>query len=153
AERREDEEAAAAARRAAGQKRRSLRRAAPKPPVDDGPAAAEPLVVPDQFAEFREEYDHVVPEIFRHMPLTGWARTEKWQHEEASEAQGERELDEVRELMSGLRLPAHVAGVAYARGCRIRRVRVPGGNAPAARGEQTVILSRRVLEEVRGARA
>jgi hypothetical protein len=44
-----------------------------------------------------------------------------------------------------------VSCVTYARGCRIRRVRVPGNKTAAARGaQQTVILSRRALDEARG---
>ena len=52
--------------------------------------------------------------------------------------------------MDGLRLPAHVAGVTYPTGCRIRRVRVPGSGASAQRhaaeNQQTVIVSRRTLD-------
>jgi hypothetical protein len=60
--------------------------------------------------------------------------------------------DELRHLMAGLSVPAHVASVGYARGCRIRRVRVPGGK-DRRRGETPgpVILSRRALDEQREA--
>jgi hypothetical protein len=52
--------------------------------------------------------------------------------------------------MEGLGLPAHVAAVTFPRGCRIRRVRVPGSRtARPGRGEQTVIVSRRALGEAR----
>ncbi|HET8775520.1 MAG TPA: hypothetical protein VFP80_17095, partial [Thermoanaerobaculia bacterium] len=109
----------------------------------------EPLVVSDNFAEFREEYDQVVPEVFRHMPLATWARMESWRTQPADAA--DPQPDDVRELIAALALPAHVAGVAYPRGCRIRRVRVPGGKKRTPRGAQTVILSRRALDEVRSA--
>jgi hypothetical protein len=85
------------------------------------------------------------------MPLAGWARTESWHARQHDEDTQESERDEVRELMAGLALPAYIAGVTYARGCRIRRVRVPGGKTPAQRGAQTVILSRRALDEARAA--
>jgi hypothetical protein len=115
-------------------------------------------VVPDQFAEFREEYDHVVPEVFRHMPITDWARAEMSQTEDRSGQPAEqREVDDVRDLMAGFRLPPQVASVTFARGCRIRRVRVPGDKATTQRGaakgaHPTVILSRRALDEARTSR-
>ena len=56
--------------------------------------------------------------------------------------------DELRELMAALTLSPQVAGVTYPRGCRIRRVRVAGAK-PEPRADQTVILSRRALEEAR----
>ena len=47
-------------------------------------------------------------------------------------------------------LPPQIAGVSYARGCRIRRVRVPSGpDGKKARGNQTVILSRRALKQAK----
>ena len=52
-------------------------------------------------------------------------------------------------LMAGLALSPQVAGVAYGRGCRIRRVRVPGHKPGSS--DQTVIVSRRTLEQVRAA--
>ncbi len=138
-------------KREAGQRRRALRRQGGDSAMADTPAPPpEPLVVSDGFAEFREEYDHVVPPLFRHMPLAGWARTESWK--KAAEPAEQRERDEVREWMASLALPPNVAGVTYARGCRIRRVRVPGSGATGKRGgQQTVIVSRRALEEVRSA--
>ena len=60
----------------------------------------------------------------------------------------EQERDELRELMAALTLSPQVAGVTYPRGCRIRRVRVTGAK-PDPRADQTVILSRRALEEAR----
>jgi hypothetical protein len=109
-------------------------------------------VVPDQFAEFREEYDHVVPDVFRHMPIAAWARVEASQTEDRADQSPEREVDDVRDLMAGFRLPPQVASVTFARGCRIRRVRVPGDRAQrggANSTHQTVILSRRALDEAR----
>lgn len=108
----------------------------------------EPLVAADPFAQFREEYDHVGPAVLRHLPLTAWARTERPQP--VAGAPGRAERDMVRELLEGLALPAHVAEVTYARGCRIRRVRVPAVPAePPAGNRQPVILSRRALDEAR----
>jgi hypothetical protein len=60
--------------------------------------------------------------------------------------------DELRSLIATLAVPAHVAGVSYGRGCRIRRVRVPGGKEKRKGGAPgPVILSRRTLEEQRTA--
>jgi len=47
-------------------------------------------------------------------------------------------------------VPAHVAGVTYASGCRIRRVRVPAARpVPRGRNAKTLIVSKRALDEVR----
>jgi hypothetical protein len=152
AEQRQREEAAAAEKRAAGERRRERRRRPAEPGVLDSPSpiASQPLVVPDQFAEFREEYDHVVPEVFRHMPVDAWTRTESWRKKDDAVTAQEQERDEFRELMAALTLSPQVAGVSYPRGCRIRRVRVTGPK-PDPRGEQTLIVSRRALEEARSA--
>jgi hypothetical protein len=84
-------------------------------------------------------------------PLAMWARSE-------APAQASKNIpdveeprsvsDELRNLISALAVPPHVAGVSYARGCRIRRVRVPGGK-DRRRGDTPgpVILSKRALEE------
>jgi hypothetical protein len=63
----------------------------------------------------------------------------------------ESQPDDLRELIENLTLPPQVAGVSYARGCRIRRVRVPGTAAGkrAHAGDQPLILSKRVLKDVR----
>jgi hypothetical protein len=86
-------------------------------------------------------------------PLAMWARSE-------APAQASKNIpdveeprsvsDELRNLISALAVPPHVAGVSYARGCRIRRVRVPGGK-DRRRGDTPgpVILSKRALEEAR----
>jgi hypothetical protein len=103
-------------------------------------------VVADQFAEFREEYDHVGPGVFRLMPLAAWARTEAPAAQDAEPAPP----DDLRELMAGWTLPPHVAGVTYARGCRIRRVRVPAiEGARRDRGAKPLIVSKRALDEAR----
>ncbi|HET7618627.1 MAG TPA: hypothetical protein VFK20_08955 [Vicinamibacterales bacterium] len=86
-------------------------------------------------------------------PLAMWARSEARiaSPPPAAEASADRTTaDEVRDLMAGLSIPPHVAAVSYARGCRIRRVRVPaasrteGGHVPGP-----VILSKRALSERR----
>jgi hypothetical protein len=57
---------------------------------------------------------------------------------------------ELRDLMAGLALPPHVAGVTYARGCRIRRVRVPAlSGSSRTKSSHPIILSRRALEDSR----
>jgi CheY-like chemotaxis protein len=88
-------------------------------------------------------------------PLAMWARSEGAAHAPKSTPDVEEPRtvsDELRNLISGLAVPPHVAGVSYARGCRIRRVRVPGGK-DRRRGETPgpVILSKRALEEARTA--
>lgn len=86
-------------------------------------------------------------------PLAMWARTEAAAPPVAKSAPPEEPRtisDELRNLMSALAVPPNVAGVSYAHGCRIRRVRVPGGK-DRRRGETPgpVILSKRALEEAR----
>jgi hypothetical protein len=82
------------------------------------------------------------------MPRAAWARTEVRRAAEEPQAAG----DDLRDLMEHLALPPHVAGVSYAQGCRIRRVRVPADRAARkGHGKQTVILSRRALDEARAA--
>ncbi len=102
----------------------------------------------DHFTEFREEYDHVGPGVFRHMPLAAWARTD---HPATSTQETEpRQPDDLRELMNGWKLPPHISGVTLPRGCRIRRVRVPASaGAQKERGARPVIVSRRALDEAR----
>ena len=82
------------------------------------------------------------------MPLDAWTRTESWRKKDDVVTAQEQERDELRELMAALTLSPQVAGVSYPRGCRIRRVRVTGAK-PDPRGDQTVIVSRRALEEAR----
>jgi hypothetical protein len=142
--------AAEAERRESALRERAARRKQNKR-LNRGPAAGEnggaPLVVSDQFAEFREEYDHVGPGVFRLMPLAAWARTEHPNHGSGGEPPPP---DDLRELMAGWTLPPQVAGVTYATGCRIRRVRVPAtGAVKKERGARPVIVSRRALDEAR----
>jgi hypothetical protein len=82
----------------------------------------------------------------RLVPLAVWARFDR-----TDPSAQETERDELRELMKGLSVPPHVASVSYARGCRIRRVRVPASEkATRGRGPSgPVILSRRALDEAR----
>jgi hypothetical protein len=58
--------------------------------------------------------------------------------------------DDLRMLLGGLAVPAAVAGVRYARGARIRRVRVPAARSNES-GDSVgpVILSRKTLAERR----
>ena len=93
--------------------------------------------------------------VLRLMPLAIWARAEvdkpaKPQAAASEELPPRTVNDELRDLMSRLALPPNVAGVSYARGVRIRRVRVPGGR-DARKGETPgpVILSKKALEEQR----
>lgn len=99
----------------------------------------------DQFAAFREEADDERSGVLRFLPLALWARREQPSAPPLQPPPG----GEVRELLAGLSLSPHVAGVAFPRGCRIRRVRVPA--APRTRAAHPVILSRRALEEMRAA--
>ena len=97
---------------------------------------------------------HAVGAVLRLMPLAIWAR------QESSDAPSHKVVEpqetprtaaeELRGLMAGLAVPPQVAAVSYARGVRIRRVRVPGGRE-RRRGETPgpVILSRRLLDEQR----
>jgi hypothetical protein len=83
------------------------------------------------------------------MPLASWARTELPGNGN-TEAEPQTP-DDLRELMAGWTLPPHIAGISYARGCRIRRVRVPAaeGAKKKERGARPVIVSRRALDEAR----
>jgi hypothetical protein len=95
--------------------------------------------------------------LLRLMPLAMWARAEIEKHPRraaAVDATPDRSVnDELRDLMSRLAVPLNVAGVSYARGCKIRRVRVLGGRE-RRQGETPgpVILSKRALEERRANR-
>jgi CheY-like chemotaxis protein len=95
--------------------------------------------------------------LLRLMPLAMWARAEIEKHPRrgaAVDAIPDRSVnDELRDLMSRLAVPLNVAGVSYARGCKIRRVRVLGGRE-RRQGETPgpVILSKRALEERRAGR-
>jgi len=77
-------------------------------------------------------------------PLATWARMEPRRTESPSSG------DDLRMLLGGLAVPAAVAGVRYARGARIRRVRVPAARSNES-GDSVgpVILSRKTLAERR----
>jgi hypothetical protein len=115
------------------------------------PEEEEPVVVAPRRSR---RWNSAQPSLLRLMPLAIWARAEIDKHPRrgaAVDAAPERSVnDELRDLMSRLAVPANVAGVSYARGCRIRRVRVPGGRE-RRQGETPgpVILSRRALDEQR----
>jgi hypothetical protein len=77
-----------------------------------------------------------------------------WRHAAGTgePAKGESPADDFRELVDRLRLPAAVAAVGYARGARIRRVKISRAAKPArAKHEDTpiIILSRKMLKAVR----
>jgi hypothetical protein len=92
--------------------------------------------------------------VLRLMPLAIWARAEVDKNPKRAatlEEEVERSVnDELRDLMSRLAVPPNIVGVSYARGCRIRRVRVtgdkPGGNGDAP---GPVILSKKALDQQR----
>ncbi len=110
-------------------------------------AAAAAAAVDDVFAAFREEAD-TERGVFMHMPIALWARREA--AAPRPEAVTDREL---HDLLARFALPTEVANVAYASGCHIRRVRVPAPSGAARqRAAHPVILSRRALEDMRGAR-
>jgi hypothetical protein len=99
----------------------------------------------DPFADFRG--DETESALLKLMPVTAWARTDERKPDVSSESPRN---DEFHELMAGLSIPTHVAVVAYARGCRIRRVRVPAPRpASRARLSRPVILSKRALHAAR----
>lgn len=73
-----------------------------------------------------------------------------WTRSEAARPAARASADDLRAIIAGLAVPATIASVAYPRGCRIRRVRVPGGpHARLADAPGPVILSKRLLEERR----
>ena len=82
------------------------------------------------------------------MPIAVWAKSE---HSKPTKDEQTAAVDDLRELMAGLAVPEHVAGVTYARGCRIRRVRVPASDQKASgrTAKQPLIVSRRALDEAR----
>jgi hypothetical protein len=78
-------------------------------------------------------------------PLATWARLERKTDDER------RPGSDMREIIERLAVPPHIAGVSYARGVRIRRVRVAGARDRRRPADQAgpVILSRRALAESR----
>jgi CheY-like chemotaxis protein len=132
---------------------------APEPVTDHGGTSRHSAAMP----ELKDEVADPVPvqpstspaAPLRLTPLAMWARADVNSPASRQRTRPPEPLtvaDELRHLMAGLSVPAHVASVGYARGCRIRRVRVPGGK-DRRRGETPgpVILSRRVLDEQREA--
>ena len=78
-------------------------------------------------------------------PLARWARKEARGKTKAAPVTA----DDVRALIASLSVPPAVASVTYARGCRIRRVRVPPTASGRSDSVGAVILSRRLLAERR----
>ena len=94
--------------------------------------------------------------LLRLTPLAMWTRTEPTPAARPSAAtptpEPQTAAEELRHLMANLAVPPHVAGVSYGRGCRIRRVRVPGGKERRrADAPGPVILSKRTLDRQREA--
>jgi hypothetical protein len=76
-----------------------------------------------------------------------WARADA--EGDAGRRMAPEPLAHLPALIAGLRLPAHVAAVRYASGCRIRRLRVADRPGKATGGKrQVIILSRKVLREL-----
>jgi hypothetical protein len=84
------------------------------------------------------------------MPIAVWAKSER-SRPTKDQAEQPAAADDLRELMAGLAVPEHVAGITYARGCRIRRVRVLASDQKASgrSAKQLLIVSRRALNEAR----
>jgi hypothetical protein len=79
-------------------------------------------------------------------PLARWARKETPRDTKPAPVTA----DDVRALIASLSVPPAVASVTYARGCRIRRVRVPAApENDMSDSVGTVIVSRRLLAEQR----
>ena len=78
-------------------------------------------------------------------PLATWARLERKNGDERKPG------SDMREIIERLAVPPHIAGVSYARGVRIRRVRVAGtpDRRRPADHSGPVILSRRALAATR----
>ena len=92
--------------------------------------------------------------LLRLTPLAMWARTEATAvtPPRVEPPEPQTAAEELRHLIAHLGVPPHVAGVSYGRGCRIRRVRVPGGKERRrADAPGPVILSKRALDRQREA--
>ena len=84
--------------------------------------------------------------VFRLMPIGDWARKDQKRGEPVAPVEGE----EAVAILSKLPLPVPVAAMAYPRGCRIRRVRVPAAaDETPAPAKGPVIVSRRALQDLR----
>jgi hypothetical protein len=126
----------------------------PEPVVAAAPVYEKPVEEAPKRSRAKHAINALEPAtVLRLTPLAIWARAEGApdpKNAAAPPVEPKTATDELRSLMATLAVPAHVAGVSYGRGCRIRRVRVPGGKE--RRGGDTpgpVILSRRALEEQR----
>jgi CheY-like chemotaxis protein len=127
----------------------------PEPVVAAAPVYERPVEeAPKRSARAKRSVNTLEPAtVLRLTPLAIWARAESSPHPKSAVAapvEPKTATDELRNLIATLAVPAHVAGVSYGRGCRIRRVRVPGGKERRV-GDTPgpVILSRRALEEQR----
>jgi hypothetical protein len=78
--------------------------------------------------------------------LAAWAR----QRPSITDLEDAPPAGEFHDLLAGLGVPNEVASVAYAHGCRIRRVRVPIAREQQGPIHGAVLLSRRMLAELRG---
>ncbi len=144
-------------------------------PAEPAPAADPPVVVPTPepvapraAAKTREAAPELVDvkarpravkrsngraASLRLMPLAIWARQES--ADAASRKQAEPHeaprtpSDELRALIAGLAVPPQIAAISYARGVRIRRVRVTGNRDHRRDAHGSAILSRRLLDEQR----
>jgi hypothetical protein len=60
-------------------------------------------------------------------------------------------LSDLHAILKHLNIPAALAEIGYAAGCKIKRVRVPrrAGPRPVEKNAPVVILSRRALERLR----
>jgi len=73
-----------------------------------------------------------------------------WMRSERKPPAGSGSADDLRGLLGSLAIPTGVAAVAYPRGVRIRRVRVPKAREPhVAEGAGAVILSKKLLADQR----
>jgi hypothetical protein len=139
---------------------------AAEPPHVELHLVEEPIVEPIATASNGNAHRDVAPErpkrtnkvaaatLLRLTPLAMWARTEPTPvtPPKAEAPEPQTAAEELRHLMANLGVPPHVAGVSYGRGCRIRRVRVPGGKERRrADAPGPVILSKRALDRQREA--
>lgn len=143
------------------------------PEVEEGPSAADLLLghttarptadaaLPSDMldavpagVEARDPFRGAMPKRSGLAPLAMWARAEVVLP--AAAARPEAPDDDLPALMAGLELPADVASVGYATGCRIRRVKVLGSKVRRKSRTRSldpvVILSRRKLQELRETR-
>jgi hypothetical protein len=116
---------------------------------EDVPVAVQPALSAEERREIAERLGASYRASRRAAPLASWATR---QESPARGAADTAAADDLRPLLETLKVPLPVASVAYASGCRIRRLRVP--SKPKCRGtgrEPLIIVSRRMLEELRAA--